>query len=667
MRPDARLDLLGPYGSLQGFAGGRLPHDGGFDLVWAEGRRSLQRFELRPAPPPRTFDLGPAGGEAALFLDGPHTTLYLDRGEYAFLNMDLRIAEALAEELGNPELAGKLVGAAHVRLGLVPGEAPRGSEPACTPDYDGDVDVELFLITALDEIHHDGTRVAVAPGVGLRNVGVADVPWFRPIVPDGGGDPAAVGPHPFLVMNVYRLAGSTFRQIGRSDVKHAFFSANTSCPPCQPDQILFDGCEDFYSAYTNKQRLNLAPRDEIEASTGTWDTLGSHFDGDPADDFRDHHGDIDHPDELEHRLTLRDADLQTPGARYFIEAWYVTAGDIDIFNSMGFREVTPTFTSGWSFPFVDSGLAQGPALDAWVDRAAPGPAASATVVPISGSEVELAARSTPSPTGLYRYDYALANFDLDRRLRSLSVPLPAGITVSDPTFYDGDDDPTNDWAATVTPTEIFWQTPPGDPSSNALDWGTMFSFSFEANGAPAERTATLGILEAGTPSDALAATQAPGDAPLPVATLDLVRSGLGDGRVASDPSGVDCAPDCQGAYGDGTSVELTAEAAPLSKFVRWKEGGAEVGTSEQYATLMDRDRTLEAVFQLCDTTLPAQQVSSPELFESCNSLVAGPGFEILGPAGSAVFRAGVWVAIEGPFTVESDAELTIEIDPSLAE
>jgi hypothetical protein len=273
-------------------------------------------FELAPAEPPALFELRAADGTLPFFLDSPHPQYLPDSEEFVFLNMDLRLTEAFAQRLGVPELAGAAIGSADVRTRLAAPPAPLPRRAGCVPDLTGDVDVELTGITALFETLHDSERVALAPAVDLHNIGPGSVEWYRPIEPDGGGGPGVVGPHPFLVMNLYRFADGVMQQIGRADVKHAFFAANSNCP-CPGAQILYAGCSDLYSAVTNFNRINLAPRHEVTASTGAWQSTGSHFDGDPVDNMRDHFGEgSDHPDPFEHRLTIASQDLLTSGARY---------------------------------------------------------------------------------------------------------------------------------------------------------------------------------------------------------------------------------------------------------------------------------------------------------------------------------------------------------------
>ena len=213
-------------------------------------------------------------------------------------------------------------------------------EPINDLDSSGyEVDVELTGLDKLSEVFHDSERVAMAPSAELGNVGTADIEWFQSIAPDSYGGQSTLGQHPYLIMHLYRLTDGVLQQIGRSDLKHAFFAANLDCA-CPADQVLYVGCLDLYSTSTNAWRSRLAPREELTSSTGDWTSLGSHFDGSPVNDYRDH-DEGDHPDPFEHRLTATTVDLLTPGASYFIEAWYLAKGDIDIFNSMAYRGVAP--------------------------------------------------------------------------------------------------------------------------------------------------------------------------------------------------------------------------------------------------------------------------------------------------------------------------------------
>jgi hypothetical protein len=61
--------------------------------------------------------------------------------------------------------------------------------------------------------------------------------------------------------------------------------------------------------------------------------------------------------------------------------------------------------------------------------------------------------------------------------------VPVGsATVSDIVFSDGDLDAVNDWTVSIRNGRIFFASA---NRGNALNWGTMFRFSFVVNQAPA--------------------------------------------------------------------------------------------------------------------------------------------------------------------------------------
>jgi hypothetical protein len=336
-----------------------------------------------------------------------------------------------------------------------------------------------------------GGRVAIAPGATVRNLGPGDVQWFRSIAPA-----SPVGPHPFLSLNFYRLSGGVLEQIGRADVKHTFFATNDACP-CPGGQILYAGCEDFYGISTNLDRANLAPRDEIDAFAVTWTSLGSHFDGVPVDDFRHHGGNAAH-DNFQHRLVVREPDLQTPGARYFYDGWYMAPNDTNLENSMGHREVDPVLEgSTWSFETIDAGTTNGSILDALVDPQNVPPGQATELLDTGEGRVHLAVVTSDLGGGVFHYEYALMNFDFERQIRSFSLFVAPGQTVSNAGFSDADGNPLNDWMPSVANLRVTWTAPTG----HAPDWGTLFNFRMDVDAAPVETTAGLAPLQPGSPGE----------------------------------------------------------------------------------------------------------------------------------------------------------------------
>jgi len=492
----ATFDAVG--NDFEGFAAADLRHAGGFTLRIGGARVDFTGFRLTASPDPKTLELRDAGGRLWLLVDKPHAVLAAGRLELS--NADLLIAPELALLLDRPDLAGSYLGVLDAQLALASEPSAQAAAPAgapgplggeCVGDFSQPVDLLMDDLSGMTQVAREpGGRVAIAPGAVVRNLGPGDVQWYRSIAPA-----SPVGPHPYLALHFYRLAGGVLEQIGRGDLKHTFFSTNTDCD-CPGGQILYAGCEDYYGVFTNVDRINLAPRDEIDAFSLVWSSLGSHFDGVPVDDFRHHGGDSAH-DAFQHRLVVREPDLQTPGARYFYDGWYIAPNDTNLENSMGHREVDPAFAgSTWSFPTVDAGTANTSILDVFVDPLDVQPGQATELHDTGEGRVHLAVVSTARGGGVYHYEYALMNFDFERKIASFSIPVGAGQIVSDTGFGDANGNASDDWTASVGGGRVTWTAPAG----NALDWGTLYNFRFDVNAPPGETLATLTPLDAGSPS-----------------------------------------------------------------------------------------------------------------------------------------------------------------------
>ncbi len=480
------LALASAPGDFEGFAAGSLRHQGGPLLRLATGTVDLRNFELAAATDPLELELRDAAGRAWLRVSSLQVTFQGDR--LRLRNGDLLLGPGLSASLGRPELEGSFLGVVEADWGSsVPAaQGGGGAGGACDPSPTPPIDVALTEIESLTQAAREaGGRVAMAPSASLENVGSGAIPWNYPIAPD-----SPVGAHPFLLMQLYRLADGVLEQIGRADVKHAFFATNTGCG-CVPGNVFFPGCADDYGVSTNLNRTYLAPRGEVTPRSGAWASLGSHFDGTPVNNVRNHFGNTDH-DAFQHRLVVQEPELETAGARYFIEAWYLVAGDANLLNGVGHREVNPTLIGGtWSFPFVDAALAPGSILDAWVDPAGPAPGEESELLDTGEGRLQLAVRAVAVGGGLHRFEYALMNFDYDRQVRSFSVPLPPGQSATDAEFHDGDADPSNDWAVSIGGGAISWTA----PAQAGLDWGELRSFGFSAPEPPFPTVVTLLPLE----------------------------------------------------------------------------------------------------------------------------------------------------------------------------
>ena len=367
-----------------------------------------------------------------------------------------------------------------------------------------------------------------------------------------------------------RSNAGVLEPIGRSDLKHAFLTLNNGCDPgaCTDSHILGLGCTDVYGTSTNNSTASLAPRSEITASTGIWAHCGgipSHFDsnGDCTQDF---FGGGENA--FTHGLKAAETDLQVAGSAYYVEAFYIIRDDRNIFNSMGYRQVSPSKpASVWSFPTVGA-YTQGPAINAWVNPASPGPNAANNQLDTGEGHLQLAVRVTDvagSP-GRKRYAYALQNHDFDRQIKSFRVPFDTTVGVIENIAYaDGDGFAANDWTAAIDPTGITWTAPAGTTPPAEIDYATLVSFRFDSDEAPAAATSTLGVFEAGpagSPTSLQLATLAPAGGGVAHGFFTVVPCRLLDTRT--QPAG----PIVSGAVREvavsGCGVPATATAVAIN-------------------------------------------------------------------------------------------------------
>jgi hypothetical protein len=595
---------------FHGFEGGALLHRGGFRLRGAAGSFDLSSFELRPGRKATTLELVDATGEALLTTADAQWELDIKSGELRYLNADLRPTPALARRMGDDRYTTVTVGVlaldATLQVGAIPPGPPVGitAPPPCG-DWSGNVDVGLVNMSSIAQAGistvNGRSVVVVLPSAELENVGTANVPWYSKFT--NLGSPPWNDQHPFLVWQMSRISGGVLEPLGRSDLKHAFLTVNTGCDAgaCTDSHVLGIGCADVYGTGTNNSPGSLAPRSEVTASTGIWSHCGgiaSHFDtnGDCIQDFGGS-GETS----FTHGLKAAESDLQVAGATYYVEAFYIVRNDVNIFNSMGYRQVAPAKPgSTWTFPTVGA-YAQGPAINAWVNPTTPGANADNRLLDTGEGRVQLAVRVTPVAGGRQRYAYALQNHDFDRRIKSFRVQFNTTVgVIENITSVDNDGIAANNWTSAVDATGITWTAPAGATPAAELDYASLLSFRFDSDQTATAAPSSLGVFEAGAPSQLTLQTLAPdtgglppgdfhtllpcrlldtrtaagGSAPIPTATvrdLDVVGSSCG---VPANASAVVLNVTAMGATSSGFLVVYSAADAPITSTVSFEPGNA---------------------------------------------------------------------------------------------
>ena len=146
----------------------------------------------------------------------------------------------------------------------------------------------------------------------------------------------------------------------------------------------------------------------------------------------------------------------------------------------------------------------------------------------------IAYKVTNPSAGVWHYEYAIFNENLDRSIQSFSVPLGGGITVSNLGFHAPQNHPgfANDgtqgstgysnaaWTPNQTASDLSWSTETfaQNQNANAIRWGTLYNFRFDSNRPPVAANATIGFFKTGTPITVGIQAPAPDGAPSPTPT-----------------------------------------------------------------------------------------------------------------------------------------------------
>ena len=505
---DNRLWLYAPFGNFEGFTGGVLQTRSALALRHGDRVVRMDQLYLRPAEHERlvVLQLYDGEGDHLANITHMHVTIDPQRGEMTLRHADVTATPRLSTRLGQPALKNLPIGELRLDLGLtVPDGADlsgegvdhsgRGLSCANRPLWPQDgYEVDVALI-GINRVVAQGNEpesgwLKIAPAATLKNVGEADVPWFRQFQP---ADPALYphepgDQHPFLVWNLYRLHDGRMEQLAASGAKHAFFSQNLACQiNCGNDHILWPGCEDTYATSTNDSTTFQGPRSEITPHLGLWYGCGSFFDPGCTGEQTGFAG------QWNHRLLVDPQELGHTDAEYFIDAWYVIQYDVDIWNGMGYHRIEPTPVppSGQTFslqPFV-----QGSPMREWVPEGTFTSEAAHQLIRVESETPEapypdnlplghlrVLARVEDLGDGRFRYRYAVMNFDLSRGVHEFRIPLPPDADLAEAWMGGPPDVLGEPWPHQRDHTSVHFQAPRAEP----LPWFTLYNFEIVVNKPP---------------------------------------------------------------------------------------------------------------------------------------------------------------------------------------
>lgn len=529
------LSLLAPAGNFAGFVNGQLELV--TDIVLRHGNREVSLKQLIATPglsrenSHPVLRLADGQGRHLLTLTHLHVVADAQRQLLTIHNADVVATAMLAKLLELPVLDGTPLGMAWLDLnlhippdadtsGIGPDSAERGLSCSGRPFWPQDgnqVDVALIGIGNVAYQGASGDRVKVAPSATLKNVSEGDAVWVPKFSQIAEYTFEPRDQHPFLVWNMYRVSDGRIQQLGGSGVKHAFLTLNFNCSiDCGSNNILWPGCEDVYSSGTNNSNSNQGPRGDIDPAGGLFFSTCSFFDPGCTGNQNNNSS------SFENRLMIDESELDTPGAEYFLDSWYVVQHDIDIFNSMGYHPITPTVSGGgWSFP--TGPFSVGAAIEEWVALGDPDPLADHVAITVPSEtpaapypdnqpqgRLRVLARATETEPGVWRYNYAVMNFDFSRSIDRIDIPFPGVAPLLDSQFLSPvvDGVPGDSWTVSRAGNMLSFIA----PSNNTLRWFSLYNFEIETNVAPADRQGTIVLHAAqnGSPSTISTDVVAPG-------------------------------------------------------------------------------------------------------------------------------------------------------------
>src|SRR5262245_2790227 len=197
-----------------------------------------------------------------------------------------------------------------------------------------------------------------------------------------------------------------------------------------------------------------------------------------------------------------------------------------MFNNASYRQYSVSGTTSFTFTPLCSTVRTQLAIMAWASTAG---ASVDQIQPDPGNDgiFFMGFKVTNPSLGVFHYEYALYNQNLDRGIQSFSVPVGPGVNISNIGFHAPPQEPgwpndgtLNDqgysstpWTVTHATDSITWNCEAfaQNQNANAIRFGTLYNFRFDADQAPNLTDATVGFFKTGSPM--VVVVQAPGQVP----------------------------------------------------------------------------------------------------------------------------------------------------------
>ncbi|MBI5863215.1 MAG: hypothetical protein HZB38_01625 [Planctomycetes bacterium] len=376
-------------------------------------------------------------------------------------------------------------------LGVLAGSAWSQCSPPATTNG---ADVVVGDIQGVANYSSAGGIEAFALGSYSCNIGNVWLNWI-----------ASTNQHPVIAQNLFKAKQQpggywTMEQLGQAWLKHGFYALSNTlcCTGCSATDGSHLGvhCSDPYTASRNGGQSGAGPKWQVNPYTG-------YFPYPPANP--------PWSGTVARRLQARITDLEANSAtvKYYSEVQYICADEAaaNRVNNCSYRESTMTGSgSAWSIGATATTQRGKPGIMAW-QAVDPSVIVKEFDIPSDG-RIVAAARIVDLGNNTWHYEYAIQNLNSDRCVQAISFAKSAALQVTnigfrDVDYHDLDGIPTNpsqpnttgrnydgtDWTPTVTASTLSWATAtydsgPDGPNANALRWGTMYNFRFDANAGP---------------------------------------------------------------------------------------------------------------------------------------------------------------------------------------
>ncbi|MCA9256860.1 MAG: hypothetical protein KDA33_14525 [Phycisphaerales bacterium] len=300
--------------------------------------------------------------------------------------------------------------------------------------------------------------------------------------------------HPVIAQDMFKYepfsvgnSNGRFKQLGQSWLKHGFtVAAGSACCSCTGPggPTLYPGCSDPYGGGLNNSQGSIKPKWRVNPTTGAH-VHGSNpsYTGDVARRLMVRHSDID--------PTLN------PSSIFFIEGQYIHEEDAGLGNdnnNASYRQLSISAAGANEYTASVTGTTQREecGIRAWQDTD-PGVTETDAEVPNDGLYI-VAAKATDLGGGIWHYEYAVQNLNGNRGIKSFSIPISPAANVTnigfhDVDYHDGDGDNSvdrdgTDWPGVFANGTVSWEMVDVGSNSNALLWGTLYNFRFDADVEP---------------------------------------------------------------------------------------------------------------------------------------------------------------------------------------